>query len=147
MKKQLGILLLLWIGIIGSVLGQKSADLAGEWWGTITQSPAGLASSYVFSLSLEVKGDAFIGEARISMEDSTHIYGVMDVFGEIWDESIWFSEVEIQQQNLWSDAYWCLKTYQLEARWVNGVLVLEGSWTSDDCLGSSGRIHLERRLS
>ncbi|MEY3444993.1 MAG: hypothetical protein RLZZ519_3274 [Bacteroidota bacterium] len=127
---------------------QTREDMAGEWVGYITQKPRGLAERYFFRLNLEVQDDQLSGEAQINMEDSTHILGVMDLVGE-WDPegSVEIRERGIKRQNLWSYAYWCIKEYKLRANWVKGVLMLNGPWFSNACAGSSGWIHLERRLS
>jgi hypothetical protein len=107
-----------------------------------------LKSRVVWRKGIISSGDELVGEAQISMEDSTHIWGVMDLVGE-WDPegTVEFRELGIKRQNLWSYAYWCLKDYKLRPNWVKGVLMLNGPWSSGACAGSSGWIHLERRLS
>lgn len=136
------------LGFTMSLAAQTREDMAGEWVGYITQKPRGLAERYHFKLNLEVDGDELVGEAQINMEDSTHIWGIMDLVGE-WDPqgTVDFRELGIKRQNLWSYAYWCIKEYKLRPNWVKGVLMLNGPWSSGACAGSSGWIHLERRLS
>lgn len=147
MGTRMGLLAVLVAFLCASATAQSRFDIAGEWFGYITQRPAGLAERYFFELKLELDGDRFKGESRISLQDSTAIYGVMDVQGTIMEPQIWIDELQVKEQNMFSFAYWCIKSYKLQANWVRGILVMEGWWESDNCGYSAGFIHLERRLS
>lgn len=127
---------------------QTRDDYVGEWFGYITQTPAGLASRYVFGLDLEATEDGVTGEARLTMEEDSEIYGIMDIKGSFEQGQLYIVEQYIKAQYMYIFGYWCLKDYRLTATWVDGILVLEGQWNSNDCgTSTAGFIHLERRLS
>jgi hypothetical protein len=123
------------------------ADASGEWYGLITQVPAGLDGRYIFQLNLEVEGDVIHGTSMIAIEDDPKAWGIMDITGELWDGELYIREVEITSQSLYRFAYWCIKSYRLVPTWTEGKWALKGAWESDYCADSVGEIFLERRMS
>ncbi len=148
MKARTLILIVVAFSLASIAAAQTRHDYAGEWFGYITQEPAGLASRYTFELELEATDDGLKGEAHISMEEQPEIFGVMAISGNFEEAGLLINEEIIVSQRMYTFGYWCMKSYRLRATWVNGILILEGNWTSDACGdGDQGFIHLERRLS
>lgn len=121
-------------------------NIAGEWFGYITQTPTGLADRYIFQLNLKEEDGKIKGQSYIAIDEDSS-FGIMDIECEVVNGKLLVNEVEIVDQQLYIYAYWCMKSYSLELKMENGVSVLEGAWVSDFCGDSKGNIHLERRLS
>jgi hypothetical protein len=146
MRASLSLLLILMLALIAPA--QTRNDYLGEWFGYITQEPAGLAARYIFELELEDAEGGITGEARLRLEDDPEVYGIMEIASSYENAQINVVELYIKAQKMYTYGYWCLKDYQLTATWVQGVLVLEGRWESGNCGNANvGFIHLERRLS
>ncbi|HEX2900071.1 MAG TPA: hypothetical protein VHS96_10160 [Bacteroidia bacterium] len=147
MKRQVLVLVVFLLGCSMQVQGQTRDDLVGEWSGVLKQWQGGLAEEYFFGLTLNLDGETLIGEAKIMLQDSTHIFGIMNLSARWEAGSVAIRELSIKAQNMYGYSHWCIKTYKLSLAWFRGALLLDGPWSSEDCGGSGGWIRLERKLS
>lgn len=140
-------LFLLSVALVSSVLLSAQVNLNGVWTGHITQNSLfAIASNYKFSLFLETDGNQLTGQTEIRLWDKPEVYGTMRISGSREGDQLQFRELEITEQLLFGNAYWCLKLIKLSYSVVENREILSGNWYNNDCAGP-GEIYLERMPS
>lgn len=116
----------------------------GKWAGVIYQnSESGIARKYTFELEVFIDQDNISGFSTISMINEPGVYGILNITGKVTKNGLDIKETRIIEEQIYSYAYWCIKSYQLTFEQKNDKLTLTGNWSSDKCSGQSS-IYLEK---
>ena len=124
----------------------SAQNITGYWKGISTQNEGAYSSEYVFELWLSQKGDTVVGKAFIFVDS---IYAEMNVSGSL-ESGIYLKiqDDEIVEHQELQGMEWCIKTYQLLLKQLDGVLKLEGHWQGVTSFSSCtpGRIYLKKTI-
>lgn len=132
--------------MLGFFISRAAPDYSGNWTGYITQkSVMALSTNYHFTLNLQQTDNEIIGHSEIRMWDDQNVYGVMELVGSFNEDELDLKETEIVREQIYSYAYWCLKTMRMHYSIENGKEVLRGNWNSEAC--GPGDIYLEREAA
>lgn len=133
--------------LLGFLISLAAPDYSGNWTGYITQKSAmALSSNYHFSLRLQDTDGEITGHSEIRMWDEQNVFGVMELVGSYNEDELDLKETEIVREQIFSYAYWCLKSMHMYYTVENGKEILRGHWNSDVCTGP-GEIYLEREAA
>ncbi|MFT5166601.1 MAG: hypothetical protein ACI8P3_001833 [Saprospiraceae bacterium] len=121
-------------------------DISGYWKGITTQNEGAYTDEYVFELWLSQKEDSIIGRAFVFVDS---IYAEMNVSGTIENGiHLYIHDDEIVNHEELQGMEWCIKTYQLLLKQLDGVWKLEGNWQGVTSFSSCtpGRIYLKKTI-
>lgn len=137
-----GILLIASVFLLKNTAFAQS-DIEGFYRGEITQNNGGLAKKYYMELSLWLAEDKQVtGESFFQMYEDNNVFVRFDLTGFSQSDQLILEEVNILYQQVYSYAYFCYKKMALRLFEQEGRLVLQGTWTSKNCAGSTGKVVL-----
>jgi hypothetical protein len=121
-------------------------DISGYWKGITTQNEGSYSAEYAFELWLSQKEDSIVGKAFVFVDS---IYAEMNVSGTVKSGiQIFIHDDEIIDHTELDGMEWCMKTYQLLLKQMDGVWKLEGRWQGVTSFSSCtpGKIYLKKAV-
>lgn len=141
-----GILLMACVFLLKNTAFAQSG-IEGFYRGEVTQNNGGLAKKYYMDLSLRLDEDKRVaGESFFQMYKDNDVFVRFDVTGFSQSDRLILEEVNIQYQQVYSYAYFCYKKMVLRLFEQEGRQVLQGTWTSKNCAGSTGKVVLVKEV-
>lgn len=141
-----GILLMACVFLLKNTAFAQSG-FGGFYRGEVTQNNGGLAKKYYMDLSLRLDEDKQVaGESFFQMYEDNDVFVRFDVIGFSQSDRLILEEVNIQYQQVYSYAYFCYKKMILLLFEQEGRRVLQGTWTSKNCAGSTGKVVLVKEV-
>ncbi len=121
-----------------TIFAQKTAalpDFSGHWTGILRQDAGGLASEYVFAVTLtQDKNGKLSGSSKIELNLEGE-YGVITLQGTAHATSVEIVEEEVIEKKIRADSYWCIKSYLLF--FDSKQQALTGKWSAGaSCQGT-----------
>ncbi len=110
----------------------QGLNFSGQWQGKMIQQngPRG-EDGYTMYFNLHQKDSNVTGTSRIEIPDSPY-FAEMKIRGTINNDTLFFKELNITNQNARSGYFWCIKKGSLI---INpATKILEGKWSSSNCL-------------
>lgn len=126
----------------GPELGVKS-----HWRGYVTQhSDDALAEKYDFEIhftGVTETENGVKGETRVNLIHDKEVFAVISFEGLVSGTVLRLQEQKIIRQNIYHNAWWCIKSLVLTRADTKDKAILKGTWNSPDCNGD-GEVYLER---
>lgn len=119
--------------------------IGGEWNGVITQEEGGLAEQYYFSIHIIQNGEEITGFSKVELyQDKKRVFFARKrIVGTFKDKTLFFKEVEIVEQEMYTVSNICLIQAKLKFTWDKSALCLKGTWggvTKDGSSCAPGKI-------
>lgn len=120
----------------------QNMDFSGTWTGILTQAAGGLSDIYEFSLTIQQdKNGNLSGTSKIRISEAGD-YGVLSLKGKAEALNVTIYEIKVVEQNIRTEAYWCIKYYSLRYDAINESL--SGNWGTTSVGCPTGTIELVR---
>ena len=117
-------------GLFSTQPSRDNSFWSGTFWqGTLSQDAGGITSSYAYTMRVSVSDRGIEGIATIIDSESSY-FGELEFEGGILADGISFQDVNVTQNNLPDDYYWCLKSGNLTLSSDNQTI--SGAWEGNE---------------